>query len=147
MTVPPLLESLVRALAVSPEEDAAACSQAVQRVLDGEAEGLDDAFGLRPGPGERHWRKVAALHRRDDLIRKAAAEHFVGLPHREAAERIASELGRYRASRDWRRDRAATACPLTGIKAKWWQILKLLDRDLGPSRIRQVLANELPSID
>lgn len=147
MTVPPLLESLVQALSVSPAEDAAACSEAVQRVIAGEAEGLDEAFGLLPGPGERHWRTVAALHRRDDLIRKVAAEHFVGLPHREAAERIASELGRFRASHDWRRARAATACPLFGIKAAWWSILKLIDRDLGSSRIRQVLANELPSID
>jgi hypothetical protein len=146
LTVPPLLESLARALAVSPAEDAAVCSQAVQRVLDGTTEGLDEAFGLKAGPGERNWRTVDVGRRRDDLIRKAAAEHFAGTTKREAAELIASELMRFRSCHDWRRSRADTVCPFQGVKAIWWQILRLVDKPLGAERSRQILGNELPAI-
>ena len=75
-------------------------------------------------------------------MRRAAAEHFADLTNREAAEQIAGALSRFRNSHDWRRSRAATTCPLQGIKATWWNVLKLRDQPLGASRIRQILANE-----
>lgn len=136
---PPLLQALACVLAEAPGDEAAELRAAVQRVLEGEADSLDAEFGLKPGPGERNWRTVAALQRRDDLIRQAAAEHFAGMTAREAAERISSELSRFRGSHDWRRWRAATTCPLLGVKATWWNVLKLRDQPLGPERIRQIL--------
>lgn len=143
----PLLHALARALAAAPGAEARACRERVARVISGDEESLDAAFGLKPGPGERSWRTISALQRRDDLIRQVAAEHYAGMTAREAGERISIELGRFRNSHDWRRSRAATTCPFTGPKAKWWQILRLIDRPIGASRIRQILANERPPID
>ncbi|MCA1492751.1 hypothetical protein I6F11_17665 [Ensifer sp. NBAIM29] len=139
MTIaPPNLLALHRILAEAGDE-AAALRSAVDRVIAGDADSLDAELGLKPGPGERNWRTVAALQRRDDLIRRAAAEHFADLTNREAAEQIASALSRFRNSHDWRRSRAATTCPLLGVKATWWSVLKLRDQPIGAERIRQIL--------
>jgi hypothetical protein len=54
---------------------------------------------------------IAAINKRDGLIREAARRFYVGMSDREAARRLRSALTVYAAGR-WRRDCSEAACPI-----------------------------------
>ncbi|PDS79157.1 hypothetical protein [Rhizobium sp. L43] len=134
------LQELSRILAAQPGDEAAArIGAAVQRVLDGDEDSLDAA--LSEGRGWRSWRSDLARAERDRLICEIEAEFFADRPTREAAREIAKGLDRFHSGVDWRRFRNAETNPFPqGLKAKFWLILKAIDRPLSAARIRDLLA-------
>ncbi|MBB2767297.1 UNVERIFIED_ORG: hypothetical protein GGD60_004192 [Rhizobium esperanzae] len=117
---------------------------AVQRVIDGAEPSLDAALGLKPAAGQRSWKTTSALEERDRLIREIATTIFPERSIREMAEEIAKGLEKFRSGSDWRRSRNQDTCPYPqGLKANFWRILKIFDRNLSAARVRAVLAREL----
>ena len=102
---------------------------------------LEDALGLRPGPGQRSAPTRAIMAERDQWIRQAAADHFPGPSTSRQARQLHTAIDRYAAS-SWRHDKESTRCPrrLTGtINAVVWEILSLDGRVLCFERIRKIL--------
>ncbi len=103
---------------------------------------LDEAAGLIPAPGEKHWRTVARRALRDDAIRSLAA-YFPGLSGARCAAEISRMLVRYAASR-WQVDQARPLMPGTYISTPDEFLYAALraggGRVPGVSRIRQVLS-------
>ena len=77
------------------------------------------------GRGHRRPETLAALARRDELIRLTVAVYFPGSSANDAAHRLHTALHRYECGA-WRRDRVSDVCPSrhTGrINGHCWQIL------------------------
>ncbi|MBB2697681.1 UNVERIFIED_ORG: hypothetical protein GGI66_002341 [Rhizobium esperanzae] len=131
-------------LADHPGEVAAELCVAVQKVIDGTESSLDAALGLKPAAGRRSWKTTSALEERDRLIREIATTIFPERSIREMADEIAKGLEKFRSGSDWRRSRNQDTCPYPqGLKANFWRILKIFDRNLSAARVRAVLAREL----
>lgn len=94
------------------DPDAAWFCAALQEYEAGAVHGLtlDQALGLRAGPGERPWWQTEALGRRNDILRGIAARYFPGRSAKAAAEAITSAAQRYEAA-GWRRHRAFMVPP------------------------------------
>lgn len=124
-----------------PERHREAALEALACVLGGEAS-LDEAFGLKPGPGQRSAQTTAILAERDHHLRAAAAEFYPGLPPAHQARELHARWTHYRAS-GWHHERALDAAPLFRagtLQARLWAVLRL--RDFVPSErtLRAVLA-------
>jgi hypothetical protein len=93
------------------------------------------------GRGHRLPATLAAIARRDALIREAVAVFFLGASANEAAHRLHQALDRY-ACGPWRRERAAEFCPPRhdGLAGYCWKILRQRDRTPSARSIRLVLA-------
>lgn len=113
---------------------------AIDLWMTGEAATLDDAFGLRPEPGQRRASTRARQVQRDDALRAAASMSAATTPTGQA-KHAATSLGRY-ASTTWLRTRDADSCPhkAGSLKASLWTALKAGDgRPVGERRIQQIL--------
>lgn len=110
------------------------------RVSNGEP--ADAAFGFKTKRGQRSTATRAALDQRDRLLREAATRFHGGLPKAAQAQRLHTQLMRYRASA-WERERCAESCPgrhLGTIYEFLWRVLKLADRGLSARTLRLILA-------
>lgn len=111
--------------------------------LRGDEEELETALGIG-GVGRRSIGTLQALERRDTLIRQAVAEYLGH--HRSAhsrAEALAHQLARYRAT-TWPRHRTLPSQPprIAGtIQGAFFEILKILDRDLGYRQVLRIIGN------
>jgi hypothetical protein len=123
----------------SAGEDARDLRAAVEAVLAGKTDSLDEALGLKPTPGSRSWRTAEALARRDSALRGCAARYGLG-----PADLMAG-LGRY-FSVCWPRDRTAAVCPdrLTGKPGEfYWLALKAWPRPVRERQLRSILKSEI----
>jgi hypothetical protein len=85
--------------------DAERVADAIDAVLQGDRDGLDQAIGLTGS-----WRTEAARRRRDQLYRSAAHEHYRGQPVSGQAQALAAAIRRYAADA-WPRDQHRDTCP------------------------------------
>ena len=115
---------------------------ALENVLRGEASSLDQALGLRPKPGQRTIATTAKTKRRDELLRRTAADFYPGHSPTVAAHEIYKIWSRY-AESAWPRERIASDVPINRIDTPQfyiWQIMRLQDHVLSERTIRLVLA-------
>jgi hypothetical protein len=92
--------------------------------------------------GKRLPGTVEALARRDELLRRAAAEFCCSMTHHQAAELLHQKLLRYRTSAWSSRDRAEDECPArlaSRLDGLLWKILKARDAVPGAAMIATVL--------
>jgi hypothetical protein len=84
-------------------------------------------------------RSPSQFDRRDALIRETHSRFFANTP--QAAKRMSDRLRRY--ARDaWPRESAMEACPSRHIgtaEGCFWEILKLVPRELSPDRIEKIV--------
>lgn len=112
------------------------------RLYFGDDTSLDHVFGLRTNPGQRSIQTKAMVARRDELIRRLAADHFRGASCNATAAAIHKAWSRY-ASSAWPRERGSDAIPVARINRPefaFWQIMKLQDVVLSQRTIRSILA-------
>lgn len=96
------------------------------------------------GPGHRLPETLAALDRRDALLREAAATFFPDLSACAAARLLETALNRYR-SHAWRFERVFDQCPphRTGrLEGMCWRILKTVDADISTRSIRRAIRGQ-----
>jgi hypothetical protein len=94
------------------------------------------------GPGHRLPETLAALARRDELIREAVERFFPGASGHEAARRLHQALDLY-ACCAWQRERRAAECPARHIgrlTAFCWHILRAVDHVPSEPLIRKIIA-------
>lgn len=130
-------------------EDVAAAwfGAALQEYTAGAQHGLtlDQALGLRAGPGARPWWQLEALARRDEVLRAIAARHFPARSAKAAAEAITSAAQRYEAV-GWRRHRAFMAPPaeIAGtLRGELFYLLKT-GGALSVRTVERALRHEMP---
>ena len=120
---------------------------AVEAFLDGRQGSLDQALGLRLGPGQRRPSTLARLAARDALYRQAARDFFPGLNPTRQAHELHRNFHHYETTA-WRRDKGGTVtCPpqyAGTVRALAWEILHLTDRVQSERSIRQILATNCP---
>lgn len=118
-----------------PADVASEFCRAVGAYLGGAAPTLDDALGLTPQPGEAHWRTQEARQRRDEVLRRAAAEF--GL----SGAQLAAELSSYRC-RAWQRDCDLPDYPPRYHGTLWanlWTALRACDRPLSVRSVQMIV--------
>jgi hypothetical protein len=102
---------------------------------------LLDAAPLPRHRGQRSQQVLDALHRRDELLREAAARFYAGMSARTAAVMLHRELARY-ASLAWRRDRIEVQCParhVGRIAEQCWLVFAVRDHVPSERVIRRAL--------
>jgi hypothetical protein len=95
--------------------------------------------------GHRLPETLAALARRDELIREAVQRLFQGASGHEAARLLHQALERY-ASCAWQREQSAPECPsrhVGRLTASCWHILDAVDRVPSEPLIRKIIAGKL----
>ncbi len=95
--------------------------------------------------GHRLPETLAALARRDELIRQAAERFFSDASDHEAARLLHQALERY-AGCAWQRERSAPECPprhAGRLTASCWHILHAVDRVPSEPLIRKIIAGKL----
>ena len=129
------------------DPDATWLADGITAVLAGDQGSLDEALGLRLGPGQRHPATLARLAERDKLYRRAAQEFFPGLNPTRQAHELHRAFSRYETTA-WRFDKGGTVtCPpqyAGTVRALAWKILNLTDRVQSERSIRQILATNCP---
>jgi len=114
----------------------------LDRFFDGEAD-LEEAFGLKPGPGQRSARTAAILAERDRLLREAAAEFFPALSKAGQARELHARWTRYRSS-GWKRGEdvldVVPAWREGTLEAHFWALLRLSDFIPAERTLRDALA-------
>ncbi len=91
---------------------------------------LDQALGLRLGPGTTPWWQIEDCGKRDALLRDIAARHFDGTTPRAAALAITTAVHRYAAA-GWRRHQTFTSPPaelLGTLRSDLFVLLKIGQR-------------------
>ena len=125
------------------DPDVAFIAHGITSVLSGDRGSLDEALGLRPGPGQRRPSTLARLAERDKLYRRAAREFFPGLKPAKQAHELHRAFSRYETTA-WRFDKGGTVtCPpqhAGTVRALAWEVLNLTDRVQSERSIRQILA-------
>ena len=110
------------------DPDVAFVAAGFTSVLSGDQDSLDEALGLRPGPGQRSLKTRRQISERDDLFRRAVREFLPGPSKARQARQVHRALSRYEATA-WRRgERDKVACPpqhAGTVKALAWEILHL----------------------
>lgn len=132
------LECLAEHLRGRSETWAITTAAAISIFLEGEADSLDEAFGLQNGKGQS-WRLQLTLDRRDRWLRRAAQEHSL------SADDLAVALARYHAD-GWPRERTLPECPERHrgkVQECLWHALKSRPRPLSARHIRQIIGNEM----
>ena len=124
--------------------DATWLADGITSVLSGDRASLDDALGLRPGPGQRSLKTQRQIQERDALYRQAAREFFPNLSKARQAYELHRRFSRYETT-SWRRDKGAhVTCPerLIGtLQALAWESLSSENPVLSPERIRKILVS------
>ena len=95
--------------------------------------------------GHRLPETLAALARRDELIREAVERFFPGASGHEAARLLHQALGRY-ACAAWQRERSAAECPARHVgrlSELCFHILRAVDRVPSEPLIRKIIAGKL----
>jgi hypothetical protein len=136
-----LLERLRDASGALPPDLAALVAGAVGDVLEGAAESLDEALGIKAGPGQPSVASAWRYRERDGELRRAAARFFPHLRPVDQADRLAAALRRYASTR-WPRERSRSAPPesaLGTLDGALWRVLKLVDSPLSSDRIERIL--------
>ena len=119
---------------------AAELAEAIRQALAGRSR-LDEALGLRGGPGERSAATRMMIARRDAALREAAARFWPDAPAAQQAEELATRWARY-ASSAWRRDAGEATCPARHegtVYAALWAAMRAGARPLSAERIRRLL--------
>lgn len=101
-----------------------------------------EAGPLKPRPGQRTYRTIQNIKRRDALLKEAAAKFFPGQHVSQPAFRLASDLAHYHATA-WQRDRLCPECPAQyadKLRVLLFQILKCIDAPPSGRTIRRILA-------
>ena len=115
---------------------------ALEAVLDGRQASLDQALGLKPGPGQRSLKTRCQLQERDALYRRAWRRFYADLKPAPAARELHRVFRRYEASA-WIRDRGGSVnCPERLIgkpQALAWETLSRENPTLSADRIRKIL--------
>jgi hypothetical protein len=122
--------------AVPQPNDMSRMASALDRILTGEA--ADTAFGFKPKRGQRTSSNRTRLDQRNRLLSEAATRLYGGLPKAAQAQRLHTQLTRYRANA-WERERSNEAPPGTANEL-FWRALKCHDRELSVRTLRLILA-------
>lgn len=125
-----------------------ALARGIRRFLAGDVPDLESALGMKGAPGERSWRTVDAIERRDAAIRELRRRHHADQGPSAAAKAIANDLTRYECT-GWARDRLADEMPAAyrgKPRGLHWRILKAGGTAPGQRRIYDIIAlcSELP---
>ena len=97
----------------------------------GEFSSLDDAlFGVTNSPRDD----------RNAIIKAMRNQHFKFVSDREAAKYLSAEIACYH-EENWPEDRDLSVCPHEShtLKARLWEVLKLVPRPLSDRQIRKIL--------
>lgn len=109
-----MLRAACEALTAVPQTPATAwLGAAIGAYLSAPADrpSLDRLLGLAPEPGARSWQTIQRHARRDEALRRLAADHFPSGSCRQRAAQIRERCERYEAA-EWRRaDRMAGTMP------------------------------------
>lgn len=141
MNATAMLLKVARRLREDDDDDLAEFAAVIERVLAGDEPSLDRAIGLCV-PSQRSIETQAFLIRRNELLRRLAADHFPDLSTHAAATELHRIWRRY-ASSAWPRERNSATMPVHRIEKPefaFWQIMKLQDRVLAERSIRRILA-------
>lgn len=98
---------------------------------------LPAALELAVPVGGAPWWRIDALARRDDALRRLAAEHYSSLPPSERAAAIGVSLRRY-ASTSWPRDRHFSACPSRLVGTSGELLFAIMSVSRAPMSDRQI---------
>lgn len=112
------------------------------RVVDGNAESVDEALGLVPVSGQHSLRRVVAMHRRNCALRDAL-EILVGVPldriqgRTAALERLGDAIRQFEADR-WPTLEAMTVAPagLSSLDEALFRAFRAAPSDVPSSRKR-----------
>jgi hypothetical protein len=104
---------------------------------------LDEAMGVRRGPGENHPGAAMRFEKRNAAVRCAAALNGALIPAN--FKTLAEKWERYHAS-GWRHERTLDSCPAHRagrIEGYFWEALKAYDRVLGPKQIQEIVGTSV----
>jgi hypothetical protein len=115
----------------------------LQRFLARNCESMEEALGLKYSRGGVPWWLEEAIRKRDDALRRLAAEHFFEMTPAAKAKGVHCIAVRYAAS-GWRhdRDRAQPPCEYTGtMKEYLWAAFKSgAAMPIGERHLRNILS-------
>ncbi len=129
-------------LRTSSDDDVLEFAASVERVVSGDETSLDRLLGLRPAPGQRSLETKVAINRRDELLRRTAADHYGDLSAAATADAMHRAWLRY-AESAWPRERNSAALPTHRIDKPefgFYQIMKTDNCVLSARSIRRILA-------